>query len=369
MSITIRAAVFERAGQPLRVEELELTPPRAREVLVRYGASGICHSDLHVWLGEWEERPALVLGHEGAGVVEAIGPEVMDVTVGDHVILSWCYPCRRCRACAAGRAWACTGTRSLEHVLDDGSTRLARPDGSPVRQYLAIGTFATHAVVPEAACVPVPHALPFEVGSLIGCCVATGVGAVVNTARVEPGASLVVVGCGGVGLSAVMGAALAGADPIVAVDLEPAKLDLAQDVGATHAVPAGGDVAAQVHAITGGGADYALEAIGLVPTIELLPSLVRRGGTVVLVGMTPLGQRAGFDPLDIADRGISILGSNYGSCVAAVDFPRLAHLHLVGKLPVERLVSHRIELAEVDDALAALHRRERARSVIVHTTT
>jgi S-(hydroxymethyl)glutathione dehydrogenase/alcohol dehydrogenase len=308
----------------------------------------------------------IVLGHEGAGVVEAVGEGVRDVVVGDHVVLSWFYPCRRCRCCLAGRSWACTGSRSGTSLLEDGTARLRSQHGEDLFQYLAIGTFAAHAVVPEAAAVRIPREVPFEVACLIGCGVTTGVGAVINTARVEPGAAVGVIGCGGVGLSVIMGARLAGANPIIAIDVEDDKLALALDVGATHAVRGDGDVPADVRRIVADGVDYAFEAIGLLPTIELMPLLLARGGTAVLVGMTPEGERASFDVFDAVAANWSILGSNYGSAVAALDFPKLARLYLDGRLPIDQLVSNRIALDGIDDAFEAMRRRERARSVVVY---
>ena len=368
IATSARAAVFERPGTALSIEELTVEAPRPAEVLVRLGASGVCHSDLHVLDGEWETPVPLVLGHEGAGVVEAIGAGVRDVAVGDRVILSWFYPCRRCRACASGRAWACTGTRAGESVLDDGTTRFRRADGTDVHSYLTVASFAERTVVPEAAAIRVPDELPFDVAALIGCGVATGVGAVVNNAQVAPGASVVVVGCGGVGLAVVMGAKLVGADPIVAVDVEPAKLELARELGATHAVRGDGDVRSQVAAITGGGADVAFEAIGLVPTIELLPDLLTPGGTGVIVGLPPTGVRASIDVLAFAEAAKTLVGSNYGGAVPSVDFPRLARLYLAGALPLDRLITHRVALDELEEAFAAMRRRERARSVVLYDT-
>ena len=220
----VRAAVFD-GPRAVSIEELSLEAPRREEVLVRLGASGVCHSDLHVVDGEWPRPTPVVMGHEGAGVVEAVGEGVRDVAPGDHVVLSWFYSCRRCRHCVEGRAWACTGTQAGRCVLDDGTTRFRRPSGEDVYTYLAVGSMAERSVVPEAAAIPVPRELPLDVAALIGCAVTTGVGAVVNTARVPAGSSVVVLGCGGVGLSVVMGAALAGASPIVAVDLSEREAD------------------------------------------------------------------------------------------------------------------------------------------------
>ena len=358
----VRAAVFEGPGR-VSVEELELEAPRAHEVLVRLGASGVCHSDLHVVDGEWPRPTPVVMGHEGAGVVEAVGDGVRGVAVGDHVVLSWFYACGRCAHCLAGRAWACSGTRAGQCVMDDGTTRFRRPgSGEDVYTYLAVGSMAARSVVPEAAAIPVPREVPWEVAALIGCAVTTGVGAVWNTARVEPGASVVVVGCGGVGLSVVMGAALAGAHPIVAVDVSEEKLALASSVGASHAV---GTVDEARVLVAPGGADYVFEAIGLVETVESVPSLLRSGGVGILVGLTAAGVRASFDVYSFVDTGKTLVGSIYGGAVPALDFPRIAELYLAGKLPLDRLVSHRIELEGVEEAFEAMRRRERARSVVV----
>jgi len=282
------------------------------------------------------------------------------------VVVSWRYACGRCRACSSGRAWACTHTRMGDCTLDDGTLRFHDRAGASVYQYLSVGTFAPAAVVPASAVVPVPDELPVDIASLIGCSVTTGVGAVVNTARVEPGASVCVIGCGGVGLSVVMGAVLAGAHPIVAVDLEDAKLDQARDLGATHAVRAGGDVAAAVRGIVAGGVDYAFEAIGLASTVELLPELLCLGGVAVLVGMTAEDVRVRFFGYALVEYGHSLLGSNYGSSVPAVDFPRLAALHLAGRLPIERLITRRIALEEVDSAFDDMRARGGGRTVILH---
>jgi S-(hydroxymethyl)glutathione dehydrogenase/alcohol dehydrogenase len=360
----IRAAVLSAPRTPLAVEEVELAAPGAGEVLVRYRASGVCHSDLHVVDGDWARPMPVVAGHEGAGVVEAVGPGVEHVRPGDHTVLTWVYPCGSCALCARGRSWLCERSSAGRHVLADGTTRVSRPDGTPLYQYLAVGSLAEAAVVPAAACVPVPAELPFDVAALIGCGVATGVGAVVNTARVPAGSAVCVVGCGGVGLSTVMGAALAGADPIVAVDLSPASLALAAEVGATHLVDAEGGWATEVRKLTGG-VEYGFDCIGAPAVVGSLLVTLLPGGTVVLVGMTAQGVSVPIDGYRVPDRGYSLLGSSYGSCVAAVDFPRLARLHLAGRLPLDRLVTRRIVLDGVNDALESMRRREGGRSVVM----
>ena len=366
----VRAAVIEAAGLPTRIETLRLDEPRAGEVLVRLTASGVCHSDLHVRDGHWDRPGPIVLGHEGAGVVEAVGPGGDASLVGRAVALSWYAPCLRCRECARGRQWLCSGSPSLRHAQADGTTRLSREDGSPVLAYLSIGTMAEAQVVPETAVVPMPDGVPSEVAALIGCGVSTGVGAVLKTAEVPEGASVAVVGLGGVGLSCVMGAVLAGASPIVAVDTNPAKLALARELGATHEVLAApGDPAATALAVREaageGGPEFVFEAIGLPSTIEAAIGWLPPGGTAVLVGLTRFGERASFEGFPFVDGGRRILGSNYGSAVAAVDFPRYAEAFLAGRLPVDRLIDRRLPLDDLEDAFDRLRAGQAARQVVV----
>jgi S-(hydroxymethyl)glutathione dehydrogenase/alcohol dehydrogenase len=353
---TTRARVLRRVGRPLAGETLALHSLRDDLVRVRVEASGVCHSDLHVADGGWAMPLPIVLGHEGAGVVEAVGEGVRDVRPGDHVVLAWLAPCRRCAACAGGRPWLCSGTRSLDNVLPDGDTAFASvEDDEPVRAYLGLGTFAQRTVVPESAAIAVDARVPAAVAALIGCAVTTGVGAVLRTARVRPSESAVVVGCGGVGQAVLLGLALAGAEPVIAVDLSEERLDQARALGASTVLCGDDpDLAAHVAGLTGGGADHAFEAAGRAATLELLPSLVARGGQAVFVGMPPDGTRIAVDPFDLADRGKRILGCNYGSSVPAIDFPRLARLHLMGALPLDRLVGRRLPLDAADEALRDL---------------
>ena len=336
-------------------------------------ASGVCHSDLHVRDGDWERPGPIVMGHEGAGIVEALGPGIDPVESGlrpgQLVALSWVVPCGACHSCRAGRSWECQDSPSFRHGRDDDDrTRLRAADGSEVLAYLSIGTMAERQVVPAGAAIPMPEDTPPEVAALIGCCVATGVGAVIKTAAVPPGASVAVIGLGGVGLSAVMGARLAGAGQLVAIDRIGAKLELARELGATDAILAGPDPATTadaLRAVTGGGPDFAFEAIGRPDTVELAIDALRPGGSAVLVGMTAQGRRASFDVYRFVDGGRRILGSNYGSAIAAVDFPRYAALYLEGRLPIDRLVDRRIELDGVEAAFERLRRGEGLRSVIM----
>jgi S-(hydroxymethyl)glutathione dehydrogenase/alcohol dehydrogenase len=372
---TIRAAVLDRPGVPTRIEELELDAPGEGEIRVRMLASGVCHSDLHVRDGEWERAGPIVLGHEGAGLVEAVGAGVAegypDLRPGALVALAWLIPCGRCRACRAGETWLCSASPSYTHRMPSGRAALHRPgiggQAGDVLTYSAIGTFAERQNVPAAAAIPVNPATPPAVAALIGCCVTTGVGAMTKTADPRPGSRVVVIGLGGVGLSCVIGAALADAATIVAVDRIPAKLELARALGATETLLAGDDDAetlAAIRDLTDGGPDVCAEAIGLPRTIELAIASLPTGGTALLVGMTPFGVRASFEAFPFVDGGRRIVGSNYGSAVPSVDFPRYAELHLAGRLPAERLVTRRIELDDLEDAFAAMRRGEGVRSVI-----
>ncbi len=362
---TVRAKVFNAPGEALGDEELHLAEVRDDLVRVRLRASGVCGSDLHVADGDWTMEGPLVLGHEGSGIVEEVGPGVRDVRVGDRVVLSWFAPCRRCRNCARGLAWLCQNTKSLENTLPDGTTSFVSSDGAPVPAFLGLGTFAEATVVPESAAVPVHDDVPFSVAALIGCAVTTGVGAVVNTADVRPGDSAVVIGCGGVGQAILLGLGLVGADPIVAVDLSDERLALARELGATHALRGEDpDLVEHVRSVTGEGADHAFEAIGRAATIGMLPSLICRGGQAVIVGMPAEGVTVPLDPFDLADGGKRVLGCNYGSSMPSVDFPKLARLYASGRLPLDRLVGRTITLDAVDGALDDLRRAAGLRTVI-----
>jgi S-(hydroxymethyl)glutathione dehydrogenase / alcohol dehydrogenase len=365
----VRAVVLDEAGSPARIETLELIEPRAGEVRVRVQASGVCHSDLHVRDGEWERPTPMVMGHEGAGVIEAVGPGVT-LRVGQPVALSWLIPCGSCRACRADRPWACSASPSSRHRLLDGTIPYRRAaSGTPVLAYCAIATMAEATVVPAAAAIPIPDGVDPAVAALIGCCVTTGVGAVLKTAEVQPGASVAVIGLGGVGLSCVMGASLAGATRIVAMDRVADKLERARDVGATDGILAGDDRAATIEALrdlTDGGPDYVFEAIGLASTVELAIEALPIGGTAVLVGMTPLRVTAGFEVYPFVDGSRRILGSSYGFADPAVDFARYARWHLDGRLPVDRLIDRRIRLEEIEDAFEAMRSGRYTRQVIVN---
>jgi len=336
-----------------------LDGPARNEVRVRMAAAGVCHSDLHVVDGEWERPTGVVLGHEGAAWVESLGEGVTGLEVGDLVVLAWTAPCTTCPACERGEPWLCATPDGAGHRLSRELQRLHRATGEPIGAYSGIGTFGEHQVVARSAAIKVDPRTPPEIAALIGCAVTTGIGAVRNTAQVQAGESVTVIGLGGVGLSAVMGAAAAGGHPITAIDTSPAKLELAVQAGAHRTLLA-------TEAAQAAGADHVLECIGLVETVELAIDLLRPGGTVTLVGMTPQGHRASFDVYRLVEDGKRIVGSNYGSAVPARDFPRIAIDFLEGRLPLDLLVTERIRLEDLDSAFAAMRRGDGARRVIVY---
>lgn len=364
----VRAAVLRDAETPASIEPLVLADPRAGEVRVRILASGVCHSDLHVRDGDWPRPTPMAMGHEGAGVVDAVGPGVRSLRVGQPVALSWLVPCGVCRSCRGDRVWACLDSPSFRHRMPDGATVLVAADGEPVLSYCGIGTMAEATVVPEAAAIALPDGVDPAVAALIGCCVTTGVGAVLKTAAVPAGASVAVIGLGGVGLSCVIGAAIAGASQIVALDRVPEKLDVARSVGATDGLVASDDRAATIEALrdlTDGGPEFVFEAIGRVETVELAIEALPLGGTAVLVGLTPFEARASFRVYSLVDGSRRILGSNYGFADPAVDFARYAAMHLEGRLPADRLIDRRIGLDDLEGAFDRLRAGEGLRQVVV----
>ena len=357
----MKAAVLYKPNTPLVIEDLELNEPAHGEVLVKMMASGVCHSDWHVVKGDWTHHPLpIVLGHEGAGVVEATGPAVTNVKPGDHVILSWKAGCGLCEMCQKGWPNVCQ-----QPVLPSARPHVIGADVE-VNQLAGLGTFGTYTIVPEAAAVPIDEDIPFPQAALVGCGVATGVGAAINTAGVRPGTTVAVFGAGGVGLNCVQGSAIAGATTIIAVDLLDNKLDMAREFGATHTVNASSeDPVERIIELTGGGAHYAFEAIGLVEA-PFLQSIrcTRPRGTTVWVGHAPNNTPVTIDARDLMQEK-TVMGSMYGSARPHIEFPRLLDLYKAGKLRLDELITRRFPLEEVNSAFDVLANGEVARSVLL----
>jgi Zn-dependent alcohol dehydrogenase len=371
--VRVRAALLPETGAALELTEVELAPPDVGEVLVRLHASGVCHSDLNAIDGTAATRCPAVLGHEGAGVVEAVGPGV-GLPVGAHVALSWMPSCGACEECLRELPHLCrTVWSAMGHGgLLDGTPRLAR-NGRPVYHYSLLSTFAERAVVPARCCIPIPEDVPFDVAGLVGCAITTGTGAVWNTASVRPGDRVCVIGCGGVGLSAVLGAVAAGAEPVVAVDLSEAKLATAIELGATSGIAWAGtpeETAEGIREATGGGVDVAVEATGRPEAARAAFLATRARGAAVLVGIPRADAEVSLPALSIPRLERRILGSIYGSSRPERDFPRILELYRSGRLPLDRLVSHRLPLDEVAEAFRLMGSGDAIRVVLdLHATS
>lgn len=359
-----RAAILRTYGQPLTVEEVTLADPAPDQARVRIVASGVCHSDLSMADGALPFPVPAVLGHEGAGVVEAVGAEVTHVKPGDHVVLNWSPACRACWFCTHGEPHLCEraimDTFSMPYGTDAEGTKLL-----PV---MGTATFATETLTLGRALVPVHPAVPLDVAALVGCAVTTGFGAAVYTAGVRPGETVVVLGCGGVGLSSVLGAVHAGAEQVIAVDPVAGRRDLAQRLGATTAIdPSAGDVGEAVRALTGGrGADRVLEVVGRSATIKTAWDAARRGGTVVVVGAGRYDDTVGFPAFELFYSAKSLVGCQYGSSDPDRDFPLLLDLWQSGRLDLDSLVGARVPLEGVNTALDDLRTGSGVRTVIVN---
>lgn len=367
---TAKAAVLNAVDTPLQVrDDITVAAPKDGEVRVQMVASGVCHSDLSVQNGTIPLATPLVLGHEGAGIITEVGPGVSDRAVGDHVVLSWVPQCRECYFCGRGQGYLCekNGAVTLGGLID-GTKRFSTPDGE-LGQMAFCGTFASEAIVPAISTVKIPDDVPLESAALIGCGVLTGVGAAINTADIQAGDIVAVIGCGGVGLNVIQGARIAGAGRIIAIDMFDSKLELAKEFGATDTINAGeGDPVAAVQGLTEGrGADAAFEVIGLAPTIDQAINMTRNGGEVILVGVprldVMLSLNAAFTFLYTAK---TIKGCWYGSANVDTDVPKLIELYKSGDLKLDELVSRTITVDEVNEAFEAMGSGEVARSVIVH---
>lgn len=363
----IQAALLQAPNTPFLVTTLELDGPQPDEVLVKMVAAGVCHSDWHLATGTTKHPLPLVAGHEGAGIVEAAGTNVTHVQPGDHVVLSWTPDCGECFYCQRGQPNLCeTWTEPIwAGTLLDGTTRL-HYNGAPVYHFCGLATFAEYATVPKESCIPIRKDAPLDVVSLIGCAVATGVGAVMYTAEVKPGDSVVVFGCGGVGLNMIQGAAISGATTIIAVDTNEPKLTIARDLDATHALLSDDNTIDEIRKLTGGrGADHVFEAVGLPAVQELALEAVRPGGKLILAGLAPMGSGTNLPGAILTRQEKMVKGSYYGSVNPHRDFPLLLNMYMSGKLKLDQMISQRYRLDQINEAYAAMLTGEVARGLIV----
>jgi alcohol dehydrogenase len=371
----IKAAVLEKMGaatpyeksKPLAIQEVELDPPGHGEVLVKMAAAGLCHSDLSVIDGNRPRPTPMVLGHEAAGVVQEIGSGVDDLAVGDHVVMVFVPSCGHCLPCAEGRPALCEPGAAANGAgtLLSGARRLHR-NGGDVHHHLGVSAFAEYATVSRRSLIKIDRELPFDEAALFGCAVLTGVGAVINTARVSAGASVAVIGLGGVGLSSLLGAVAVGARRVVAVDLSDDKLGLARQLGATDTFNAGSaNAAEEIRAATGGGVEFAFEMAGSVRAMDLAYKITQRGGTTVTAGLPPPNHTFALPQVNLVAEERTVKGSYIGTCVPSRDLPRYIELYRRGKLPVDRLMSGRLKLDEVNVGFDRLHEGKAVRQVIV----
>jgi S-(hydroxymethyl)glutathione dehydrogenase/alcohol dehydrogenase len=358
----MKAAVLHAPREPMTIEDVAIEKPRRNEVLVRTAAAGLCHSDLHFIEGAYPTPVPVVLGHEAAGVVEAVGEDVTYLKPGDHVISCLSVFCGHCEFCLSGRPSIC---QEPTVKMPPGVAKRLRWKGAHLNQFLNLSAFAEQMVVHEHALVKVRPDMPLDLAALIGCAVVTGYGAVAHTARLEPGSSVAVFGAGGIGLSTINAASLAGAARIIAVDVQPAKLELARAFGATDVVDASlGRVVEQIQTLTGGGVQYAFECIGLKTTAEQAFSCLRSGGTATLIGMIPVGTKIELHGVDFL-RERRIQGSMMGSNRFRTDMPRLIEFFMQGRLHLREMVSARIPLERINEGFETLRTGGVARSVIV----
>jgi alcohol dehydrogenase len=373
--LKVRAAVLEAMGaaapyaesKPLKIWDVELKPPGPGEILVKIGAAGLCHSDLSVINGDRPRPTPMALGHEAAGVVEQVGAGVDDLSIGDHVVLVFMPSCGSCLPCAEGRPALCERgvISNTQGTLLSGERRLFSGDGKPVNHHMGCSAFAERAVVSRRSAIKVPKDLPLDEAALFGCAVLTGVGAVINTAQVRAGTTVAVVGLGGVGLASVLGAVASGARQIVAVDLSEEKLALARELGATHTVNASDpEVVDKVKKVTNGGVDYAIEMAGSTRAFETAYRITRRGGTTVTAGLPHPNATWAMPATHLVAEERTIKGSYIGTCVPSRDLPRYIDLYRAGKLPVNKLMSGRLKLDQINEGFDLLHEGKAVRQVV-----
>jgi S-(hydroxymethyl)glutathione dehydrogenase/alcohol dehydrogenase len=362
----IHAAILWEQGQPLSVEQADLGTPTSGEVLVELQAAGVCHSDLHPARGDWPVKTPVVLGHEGAGIVREVGPGVTSVTRDDHVVFCWAPPCGVCAPCRDGRAVLCDRLEKVTYRnrLPSGASHVRARD-QVVAPFLGTACFSDFVIVPEEGVIRVPSDVGFDALATVGCAVVTGVGAVTNAARVTPGSRVVVIGAGGVGLNVVQGAAIAGCETIVAIDVRPAPLEIATRFGATHTMPAPEKPADAIRDLTAGrGADFVFDTVGNARTLTDALAMTRKGGTVVLTGLARGDTQAAFPMFPFVMQEKRLIGSVYGSGQPRRDIPALVSLYQQGRLKLQELVSRTYPLSGINDALDALASSDGARGVI-----
>jgi len=367
MSQSARAVVCRELNKPVVVESITVDPPQRGEVMVKLGACGVCHSDLSATNGTIPLPPPLVLGHEAAGEVVALGEGVSGLAVGDHVVSSFIYMCGKCRFCSMGRPVLCVEQGKALTTLPDGTLRTKDAQGKPINIFSGCGVMAEYATLHVDNVVKIDSKIPFDRAALVGCAVTTGVGAVFNTARVVPGASVAVFGCGGVGLNVIQGAAIAGAVRIVAIDAMESKLELAKKFGATDTLLAkpGEDLTKPLKKLTGGGADYAFECVGSGELAGAAYKAIGRGGVAVVVGVAKPGDSTSVRTMTLPFEEKTLTGSYFGSCVPRIDFPRMLGLYMQGKLKLDELITRRYSIDEAPQAFADLESGKNARGVIV----
>ena len=355
-------------SNPLSIEEIELLPPRHGEFLVKMGGGGVCHSDLSVINADRPRNTPVVMGHEGAGEIVECGPGNTDLEVGDHVVFQFSPSCGRCRRCLEGRPQVCelgAVTKAQGHLMN-GGTRLLDADGDELAHHSGVSCFAEYGVLDRGSLVKIDNDLPLHEAALFGCAVMTGAGAVINTARILPGDSVAIVGLGGVGLSGLLGAVLAGAEKIVAIDLSNEKLGLARQLGATHTINATDpDHVEQAHDITNGGVDFAFDLAGTIKAMETAYEVTRYGGSVVTAGLSPSVEKFAFNQSNLVSQEKSIRGSYMGSCVPVRDIPRFISLYRQGRLPVDRLLDRTIGFEDLNSAFDRLQANATVRQVLV----
>jgi S-(hydroxymethyl)glutathione dehydrogenase / alcohol dehydrogenase len=355
----VRAALLSAPGEALRLVDLDLPEPGPGQVRVKVAATGVCHSDLSLARGTLRAKTPVVLGHEAAGTVVRVGEGVTSCAPGDRVVLCWAPPCGACWFCGQGEPWLC------EHSSDAAGTPYATVDGQPVYPGLSTGGFAEETVVSERAVLPVPDGVPLEHAALVGCAVMTGVGAVLNTAKVREGQSVLVVGLGGVGLSVLQGTRLAGAGTVIAVDRSPEKLELARTMGASEVLEAGGELARQVRGLTEGrGADHAFDCVGTPETIRASWSATRRGGVTTVVGIGSKDSQVSFNPLELFHFARTLQGCVYGSTDPRTDIPKILAYAAEGRIDLGALISAEIGLDGIAGAFDDMERGHGARAVV-----